>query len=85
MFYRNYSLYTTLNSTNGKSGDSMAMPEKGATPELSSLFYPKEFERICIVISLLANTGFDLHIIKSLDIVNFNITAVNVEIYGKPE
>ena len=85
MFCRNYSLYTTLNSTNGTNSASVAMPGKGAMPELSSLFYPKEFERVCIVISLLANTGFDLHIIKSLDIVNFNITAVNVEIYGKSE
>ena len=78
MFDRNYSIYTT-------NGASVAMPEKGATPELSSLFYPKEFERVCIIISLLADTGFDLHIIKSLDIINFNITAVQVEIYGKPE
>ena len=62
-------------------GQNTSMPE-----HLSSLFYPKEFERVCKVNTIFTDTfGFEINEMTSAEIVSFNVTAVNVEIYGKPE
>ena len=70
---------TTISSSCSCSSTSMALPEK-----MSSLFYPIPFDNLCEMVAL-AGFGCDRRELTSAEIVSFNLRAIHVEIYGKPE